>query len=241
MTIEAATLLTKVTLIVLCMSLVMSIIIMFGGNNIFKKASKGDKSANIPIMNLFVMLDVCDMSAFFGVLFFIPFANLIVFMIMGLKLGKVFNTGFGYKLGLIFMPFMFYPLLAYSDKQYKVTDEEYFRALDNAKEESIHLMTQEEVQMTNTVVVDEGPQIDSIFKTDIQTMEDVAPYKATQVDLLGMEKLRSFSTDEEIFKPIDIVPQEKIDALRMSEEKEVNKPTFTAELERDDDVEVVDL
>lgn len=241
MTNTAITLFTRISLIVWAMTVVMTVIIMIGGNNIFKKAAKGDKSANVPILNLLVMLDVCDMSNFWGILLCLPYTNLIVFMIMGFKLGKVFNCGFGYKLGLAFLPFMFYPMLAFSNKQYKATDEEYFRALDNAKEETIHLMTDEEIKISNTVVVDEGPQVDSIFKTDMQMKEDVAPYKATQVDLLGLEKLRNFSTDEEIYKPIEAISQEKMDELRIPEDEKVTKTTFTAELEREDDVEIVDL
>ena len=95
-------------------------------------------------------------------------------------------------------------------------------------------MTDEEIKISNTVVVDEGPQVDSIFKTDMQMKEDVAPYKATQVDLLGLEKLRNFSTDEEIYKPIEAISQEKMDELRIPEDEKVTKTTFTAELEREE-------
>ena len=187
MTITTTTLLTKIMLIMLCMTLVLSIIIMFGGSNIFKKASKGDKSANKPILNLFVMLDVVDMSAFYGILFFVPFLNMIVISMMSYKLGKVFNTGIGYQIGLVLFPFAFYPMLAFSDKQYKVSDEEYFKLMDNAKDLSIQLMTQEDIKEANNQVVEEE-SVDSVFKTQVQVIEKVEPYKATRVNILDTQE-----------------------------------------------------
>ena len=180
--------LVTVVFIVLGITFTRSILIMLGGKNIFKKAHKGEKTAYYPIINLFTMLEIVDMSIFWGILFFVPGVNLIVLMIMSYKLGTVFNTSFGFKMGLVFLPICFYPLLFISDKQYKISDEEYFKALDNAKDESINLMTQDEINAENNEIVDEGPIVDSVFKSDLQLMEKPAPYKAAKIDLLGMEK-----------------------------------------------------
>ena len=149
--------LVTVVFIVLGITFTRSILIMLGGKNIFKKAHKGEKTAYYPIINLFTMLEIVDMSIFWGILFFVPGVNLIVLMIMSYKLGTVFNTSFGFKMGLVFLPICFYPLLFISDKQYKISDEEYFKALDNAKDESINLMTQDEINAENNEIVDEGP------------------------------------------------------------------------------------
>ena len=75
----------------------------------------------------------------------------------------------------------------------KISDEEYFKALDNAKDESINLMTQDEINAENNEIVDEGPIVDSVFKSDLQLMEKPAPYKAAKIDLLGMEKEKAMS------------------------------------------------
>ena len=117
--------LVTVVFIVLGITFTRSILIMLGGKNIFKKAHKGEKTAYYPIINLFTMLEIVDMSIFWGILFFVPGVNLIVLMIMSYKLGTVFNTSFGFKMGLVFLPICFYPLLFISDKQYKISDEEY--------------------------------------------------------------------------------------------------------------------
>ena len=216
-----------------------SILIMLGGKNLVKKAHKGEKTAYYPIINLFTMLEITDMSIFWGILFFIPGINIIVLSIMSYKLGTVFNTSFGYKLGLVFLPICFYPLLFISDKQYKISDEEYFKALDNAKGESINLMTQEELNAENNEVVDEGPLVDSVFKSDLDLMEEVAPYKASKIDLLGMEKEKAMSKEENIYEPIELKEPPK----PVKEEPEVKEQhsKFTSELDPKKDIEYVDL
>ncbi len=232
--------LVTVVFIVLGITFTRSILIMLGGKNIFKKAHKGEKTAYYPIINLFTMLEIVDMSIFWGILFFVPGVNLIVLMIMSYKLGTVFNTSFGFKMGLVFLPICFYPLLFISDKQYKISDEEYFKALDNAKDESINLMTQDEINAENNEIVDEGPIVDSVFKSDLQLMEKPAPYKAAKIDLLGMEKEKAMSKEENIFEPIEVKEPPK----PIKEDREVpaeSTSKFTTELDKKKDMEYVDL
>lgn len=232
--------LVTVVFIVLGITFTRSILIMLGGKNIFKKAHKGEETAYYPIINLFTMLEIVDMSIFWGILFFVPGVNLIVLMIMSYKLGTVFNTSFGFKMGLVFLPICFYPLLFISDKQYKISDEEYFKALDNAKDESINLMTQDEINAENNEIVDEGPIVDSVFKSDLQLMEKPAPYKAAKIDLLGMEKEKAMSKEENIFEPIEVKEPPK----PIKEDSEVpveSTSKFTTELDKKKDMEYVDL
>ncbi len=239
MTPSTINLIITIAFILLGITFARSILIMLGGKNLFKKAHKGEKTAYYPIINLFTMLEITDMSIFWGILFFIPGINIIVLSIMSYKLGTVFNTSFGYKLGLVFLPICFYPLLFISDKQYKISDEEYFKALDNAKGESINLMTQEELNAENNEVVDEGPLVDSVFKSDIDLMEEVTPYKASKIDLLGMEKEKAMSKEENIYEPIELKEPPK----PVKEEPEVKEQhsKFTSELDPKKDIEYVDL
>lgn len=232
--------LVTVVFILLGITFTRSILIMLGGKSIFKKAHKGEKTTYYPIINLFTMLEIVDMSIFWGILFFVPGVNLIVLMIMSYKLGTVFNTSFGFKMGLVFLPICFYPLLFISDKQYKISDEEYFKALDNAKGESINLMTQDEINAENNEIVDEGPIVDSVFKSDLQLMEKPAPYKAAKIDLLGMEKEKTMSKEENIFEPIEVKEPPK--PIKEEESVPVESTSkFTTELDKKKDMEYVDL
>lgn len=191
-------------LVILAFTLLYSIILMIGGTHIFEKAKKNKISAYFPILNLFVVLEMVDMSSFWGILFFIPIFNLVALSIMSYKLGTVFNTSFKFKIGLVVFSLCFYPLLAFSDYKYKISDEEYFKALDNAKDESINLLTPEDIKEENNVVEEPKEKIDSVFKGEWELKEKVGPYKAQKIENSDNEKLESEEV-ENPFKPIEIV------------------------------------
>lgn len=175
-----------------------SILIMMCGKKIFKKANRNPKTAMYPILNLFSMLEICDINTFFGILLFIPVLNFVVLFMMSYKLGVVFNTGFGYKIGLLIFPLMCYPLLSISEKPYKVSDDAYFKAMDSARGESINLMTDEEInKQYSNYKEDESPKVDSVFKSNIELMEQVEPYKAAKIDLLGLEKIKNHVPEDD--------------------------------------------
>ena len=132
-----------ICIILLCLTFTRSILVMVGGNKIFKKASKKPSTAYYPVLNLFTLLEISETSTFLGILFFVPVVNVVVLSILFYRLGTAFNTSKIFKIGLAVLPIIFYPLLALGNKQYKLNDEEYFKALDNAKGESINLMTQD--------------------------------------------------------------------------------------------------
>lgn len=207
-------------------TLLRSILIMLAGKNIFKRASKNEKTALYPIINLFTMLEICDINTFWGILLFIPVVNIFVLFMMSFKLGVVFNTSIGFKIGLVVFPLMFYLLLAINNKPYKLSDEEYFKAMDKIRDKDINLMTDEEIrQQTENLPKEEKEDVDSIFKSNIQLMEQVEPYKAAKIDILGMEKLKNHQPDDDpTLRDLGFAPKKE-------EEKE----------EKKDDVEVIDL
>ena len=67
---------------------------------------------------------------------------------------------------------MFYLLLAINNKPYKLSDEEYFKAMDKIRDKDINLMTDEEIRkQTESLPKEEKEDVDSIFKSNIQLME----------------------------------------------------------------------
>ena len=177
-----------ISLILLSMTFIDSIVIIFGGKKLFKKAQKNEKSAMYPVANLFTVLEITEMSTFYGILFFVPVVNCVVLSIMFYKLGNVFSTSGLFKVGLMFLPVIFFPILASSDKQYKLSDEEYLLKLDSAKDYSVNLLSDEELKekFKETEETKEN-EVDSIFKSEVQMMDEVEPYKAKRNDFIEME------------------------------------------------------
>ena len=187
----------KIVLIVWLITLSHSILIMFCGKSIFKRANIGEKTAYIPIINLFSMLEVADVSSFLGILLFIPGLNMCVLAIMSYKLGVVFNTSFLFRIGLVLLPVIFYPILALSKKVYKLSDDDYFKGIENSINQKINL-PESDVDNRPFVIdqIEEKKQeVDSIFKSNVEMMEKVAPYKAGKIDIFGMEKLEKAGSD----------------------------------------------
>lgn len=232
-------LLVTIGIIILLITLTRSLILMIGGKNIFKKANIDIKSVYYPILNLFSLLEIVEMSSFWGILFFFPVTNLIVLTIISIKLGKVFSVSTGYKIGLIFFPIMFYPLLAYSDRPYKLSDEEYFKMLDNAKNENMSLLYTDEEIMKNAENYKEEEKeiVDSIFKSESDLREKVEPYKAGDIKPIGYDNIKN--TDfENILEPIKIAKD--LEPI-IDETREEQPKKFTSELEKSEEIEVIDL
>ena len=197
MSLTTTKLLLSITLGIWLLTIFRSITIMLCGKKIFIKAAKGEKTSMYPIINLFGMLEIADISTYYGILFFVPIANLFVLIAMSYKLGSAFNTKFGFKLGLVVLPILFYYLLGKSDKQYKLSDENYFKAIDNIRDDYSALMTNEEARVAEDNEEENNVEVDSIFKSKAQVIEEVAPYKAAKIDLIGMEKLKGEEETQE--------------------------------------------
>lgn len=88
---------------------------------IFQKAGKPGWAILVPFYNTVVRLGVVGKPLWWVVLLFIPFVNLFLFVIITRRLAAVFGKGAWFTVGLIFLPFIFYPILAFGKSQYMNT------------------------------------------------------------------------------------------------------------------------
>ena len=85
---------------------------------IFEKAGEPGWAAIIPIYNLYILLKVAGRPGWWILLYLIPFVNFIISIIVSIDVAKRFGKGTGFALGLVFLPFIFYPILACGDASY---------------------------------------------------------------------------------------------------------------------------
>jgi hypothetical protein len=85
---------------------------------IFDKAGEPGWAAIIPVYNLYILLKIAGRPGWWILLFFIPFVNFIISIIVSIDVAKRFGKGTGFALGLVFLPFIFYPMLAWGDASY---------------------------------------------------------------------------------------------------------------------------
>ena len=85
---------------------------------IFVKAGEPGWAAIVPIYNIIVLLKIVNRPVWWIVLFLIPFVNVIMMFIVAFDVAKVFGKGAGFALGMIFLSFIFYPILGFGSAKY---------------------------------------------------------------------------------------------------------------------------
>jgi hypothetical protein len=80
---------------------------------IFEKAGRKGWESIIPIYNIVIEMQMLDMPMWMLILLIIPGVNVAVPIIIAVKYAERFGKESAYALGLIFLPFIFYPMLAF--------------------------------------------------------------------------------------------------------------------------------
>ncbi len=99
--------------------IVLVVLIVAGMWKVFVKAGKPGWAAIIPIYNVIVLLEIAGKPLWWFILLLIPFVNLIVMIIVLVALARNFGKGIGFALGLLILPFIFYPILGFGDARYQ--------------------------------------------------------------------------------------------------------------------------
>jgi hypothetical protein len=86
---------------------------------VYAKADKPGWASLIPFYNILVMLEIVGKPWWYLLLMFVPVVNIVISIMVTLETAKVFGKGSGFGIGLIFLPFIFYPILAFGDAKYQ--------------------------------------------------------------------------------------------------------------------------
>lgn len=95
------------------------VLVIAGLWKIFTKAGKPGWAAIIPIYNTIVLLEISGKPIWWIILMLIPCVNIIVSLLVFIDLAKAFGQGVGFAIGLILLPFVFFPLLGFGDYRYQ--------------------------------------------------------------------------------------------------------------------------
>ena len=86
---------------------------------VFTKAGQPGWASIIPIYNVYIMLKIADKPGWWLLLFFIPVVNLIIAILTAVGIANNFGKGGGFVVGMILLPIVFYPILAFGSAEYK--------------------------------------------------------------------------------------------------------------------------
>lgn len=80
---------------------------------IFEKAGKPGWTSLIPIYNFIVLLEIIKKPTWWIIMLLIPLVNIVFLFLVYIELAIVFGQGAGFGIGLIFLSFVFLPVLAF--------------------------------------------------------------------------------------------------------------------------------
>jgi hypothetical protein len=108
-----------VLMIVPLLCLVVVVIVLAGCWKMFVKAGQPGWGILIPIYNGYLFIKVAGRPGWWLILMFVPLVDIIVGIIVTADIARNFGKGIGFLLGMIFLGFIFYPILGYGSAQYR--------------------------------------------------------------------------------------------------------------------------
>ena len=100
-------------------SLVLCVFVLVCMWIVFRKAGKPGWAAIVPFYNLYVLFDITWGSGMRFLLLLIPIYNIILGIQTQVRLARAFGKSGGFAAGLVFLPYMFIPLLAFGKETYQ--------------------------------------------------------------------------------------------------------------------------
>lgn len=88
---------------------------------VFTKAGQPGWGILIPIYNTYLILKVARKPGWWLILSLIPIVNFVISIIVAIAIAENFGKSGGFAVGLIFLPFIFYPILAFGSAEYSST------------------------------------------------------------------------------------------------------------------------
>lgn len=97
-----------------------ALLMIISGWKVYEKANQPGWACIIPIYSTLVLLKIVGKPWWWLLLMLIPIVGLLIWGIWTINLlSKSFGKGVGFTLGLLFLPFIFWPLLGLGDAQYQ--------------------------------------------------------------------------------------------------------------------------
>jgi hypothetical protein len=88
---------------------------------LFTKANQPGWAAIIPIYNIVVTMRIAQRPAWWTILMFIPLVSLVIGIIIALDIARLFGKSGAFAIGLIFLSFIFIPILGFGSARYQGT------------------------------------------------------------------------------------------------------------------------
>ena len=100
-------------------SLALSVLLIVAMWRIFQKAGKPGWASIVPFYNIYIMYEITWGNGWRFLMLLIPFYNIVLGIQTQVKLAKAFGKSGGFAVGLIFLTYVFCPILAFDGSVYQ--------------------------------------------------------------------------------------------------------------------------
>ena len=147
---------------------------------IFKKAGKPGWASIIPIYNIYVICQIAEKKWWNILLLLIPIANIYAMIVLYNGLAKKFGKSGGFVVGMILLPIIFFPILAFSgSKPINVNQT-------NDDSKNINQQPTNEITNINTMPINDNIEIKSQNNN-----EQVKPIESINTNIQNSESISS--------------------------------------------------
>lgn len=101
------------------LTLIIFILWIVGMWKAFAKAGEPGWAAIVPLYNLWVLNKIGGKPWWWIILYLIPLANIVFLILLNIAVAKKFGKSAGFGVGMVFLGFIFWPILGFSDDQYR--------------------------------------------------------------------------------------------------------------------------
>ena len=95
------------------------LILIIGVWKVFAKGGQPGWACLIPIYNLYCLIKVGGKEWWWLLLFLVPLVNVVIAIMLAIAISRNFGKGGGFAAGLIFLPWIFYPILGFGAARYQ--------------------------------------------------------------------------------------------------------------------------
>ncbi len=115
------------SVIIMFVAIIAVVVITYAGRwKTYEKAGKPGWAAIIPIYNEFILIEIAGKPTWWIILYLVPLVNIIISIVVIIEVAAKFNKDAGFAVGLIFLPFIFYPILGFGDSTFNGIPGNYY-------------------------------------------------------------------------------------------------------------------
>ena len=148
------------------LSMALGVLMIVSLWKIFKKAGKPGWASIVPIYNIYIMCEIAEKEWWYVLLSCVPFVNIYAIIVLCNGMAKKFGKSGGFVVGMILLPVVFFPMLAFgkdaaivnnqpnTSNENNMTDN---TASVSANAAAVHNMNGQTAMTTNEMAIENNP------------------------------------------------------------------------------------